>query len=309
MMYLDLSEVDEVLQQSRLWSSGAFSLARFRRADYFAFVAEKSETGHAGIVEETRSAESLESCSTELQISHTQSRKKPASESTDHGLPDRGLPEIDESVRAAVENKLNFRPAGAIRVLTNFRYFGYLINPITCYYCFDESGERLQALLIEVTNTPWEQRTHYVLDLRQYQSGQSIDFNKDMHVSPFMPMNMMYRWKGSVPGANLMYSLASFMVPEPAWELEPVSETEIQSKHGESQLVSVVGETTHSRQFDSGVNFKRIEITSASLNQVLWQYPWMSGKVALAIYWQALRLWLKRIPFVPHPNKQSNVGK
>ena len=299
MMYLDLSEVDEVLKQSRLWSSGAFSLARFRRADYFAFVAEKSETGHAGIVEETLSAESLESCSTELQISHTQSRKKPASESTDHGLPDRGLPEIDESVRAAVENKLNFRPAGAIRVLTNFRYFGYLINPITCYYCFDESGERLQALLIEVTNTPWEQRTHYVLDLRQYQSGQSIDFNKDMHVSPFMPMNMMYRWKGSVPGANLMYSLASFTVPE----------TENQNRPVERQLVDVNAETTHSRQFDSGVNFKRIEITSASLNRVLWRYPWMTGKVALAIYWQALRLWFKRIPFVPHPNKVSNIGK
>ena len=299
MMYLDLSEIDEVLKQSRLWSSGVFSLARFRRADYFTFVAEKNNTGHAGTVEETRTAAALESCSTKLQIPHMQSRNKPASESPDRGVSDQGVPEIDESVRAAVENKLNFRPVGAIRVLTNFRYFGYLINPITCYYCFDESGENLQALLIEVTNTPWEQRTHYVLDLRQYQSGESIDFDKDMHVSPFMPMNMMYRWKGSVPGANLMYSLASFTV----------SETENPGRPVESQLVSVNAETTHSRQFDSGVNFKRIEITSASLNRVLWRYPWMTGKVALAIYWQALRLWFKRIPFVPHPNKQSNVGK
>ena len=299
MMYLDLSEIDEVLKQSRLWSGGAFSLARFRRADYCTFVAEKCKTGHAGTVEDTRSAEALESCGADMQVPHIQKRNKPVSVSPDRGLPDRGLPEIDESVRAAVENKLNFRPAGAIRVLTNFRYFGYLINPITCYYCFDESGENLQALLIEVTNTPWEQRTHYVLDLRQYQSGQSIDFNKDMHVSPFMPMNMMYRWKGSVPGANLMYSLASFAVPE----------TENPGRSVESQLVSVNAETTHSRQFDSGVNFKRIEITSASLNRVLWRYPWMTGKVALAIYWQALRLWLKRIPFVPHPNKVSSIGK
>ena len=197
MMYLDLSEIDEVLKQSRLWSSGPFSLARFRRADYFTFVADKSKSGQASTVEETRSITARGSCTTDLQIPHTRGTIEPVPESPDRKLPDRelpdrGLPDIDESVRAAVENKLNFRPAGAIRVLTNFRYFGYLINPITCYYCFDESDKHLQALLIEVTNTPWEQRTHYVLDLRQYKAGESIDFNKDMHVSPFMPMNMMY---------------------------------------------------------------------------------------------------------------------
>ena len=285
MMYLDLSELDEVLRLSRLWSTRRFSLARFRRADYFTFPADTTDTVDSADFNRS----DCESRASSLQNPVTQSHAALSA-----------VPSIDESVRKAVENKLNFRPSGAIRVLTNFRYFGYLINPITCYYCFDES-EHLQALLIEVTNTPWGQRTHYVLDLRQYQPGESIDFNKDMHVSPFMPMSMIYRWKGSAPGEKLVYSLASFALSDAT--ADTAAEAEDQNDHSDIRLASVGDTTTGNRQFDSGVNFKRIEITSASLNRVLWQYPWMSGKVALAIYWQALKLWLKRIPFVPHPNK------
>ncbi len=188
---------------------------------------------------------------------------------------------LDQAVRRAVENELNFYPDGPVRLLTNLRYFGYLINPISCYYCFsnEQKTEKLQALLIEVTNTPWGQKTHYVLDLRDYSPDETIEFTKCMHVSPFMPMDMMYRWRGKIPGGKLQYSLSNY------------------------PLAGNVTESAGSKVFDAGVNFNRIELTTKNLNRVIYRYPFMTMQVAFAIYWQALKLSLKGMTFLPHPDK------
>lgn len=280
MMYVDLAEVDEVLSLSRLWSHRRWSVAQFRRTDYFAFPAEQSPGSKAVLADGAPDS-----------VSNPGTAHSDAGDPAREPAPDPALEpalDIDQSVRAAVQAKLDWRPDGPIRLLTNFRYFGYLINPISCYYCFDANDRRLDALLIEVTNTPWGQRTHYVLDLRNVAPGSAIDFDKSMHVSPFMPMNMKYRWKGDVPDAKLVYSLASFYLGSDADDT------------ARDKLV---------RQFDSGVNFDRVEINAASLNRVIWQFPWMTAKVATAIYWQALKLWLKRIPFVPHPDRISGAER
>jgi DUF1365 family protein len=55
-------------------------------------------------------------------------------------------------------------PAGPVRLLTNLRYFGHCFNPVSFYYCFDEPGERVEAVVAEVTNTPWGERHAYVLE-------------------------------------------------------------------------------------------------------------------------------------------------
>ena len=93
---------------------------------------------------------------------------------------------LADAVRDTVERETGIRPAGPIRLLTNLRSLGLCFNPVSFYYCFDAAGQQLQAVLAEVTNTPWGERQAYVI------AGEAGRFQKLMHVSPFMPMDQAY---------------------------------------------------------------------------------------------------------------------
>ena len=181
---------------------------------------------------------------------------------------------LGDSVRDTVESELGFRPQGPIRLLANIRYWGFIINPISCYYCLDTSGTRLEAVVLEVTNTPWKERKTYVLRCDSSQVKQQIDFDKQMHVSPFFPMDMQYQWRGAAPAQQLAFSVSN----------------------------AVAGKQV----FNAGVNLQRERISAASLASVLLRFPFMTLKVFAAIHWQALKLWLKGIKIVKHQPKGSN---
>ena len=186
---------------------------------------------------------------------------------------------LDESVRDLVEKETGTRPAGPIRLLTNLSYFGYCINPVSFYYCFAADGSTLEVIVAEVTNTPWGERDTYVLSRRKNigtDTAWRFQPAKKMHVSPFMGMDIDYDWCFTHPGERATVFMAN-------------------SKAGK-------------RFFDAAMAMRRTEINTASLARVLIAFPFITVKIVSAIYWQALRLWLKRCPFYIHPGKKKTIA-
>jgi DUF1365 family protein len=174
---------------------------------------------------------------------------------------------LDESIRDLVERRTGHRPVGPVRVLTHLRYFGYGFNPVSFFYCFDRS-ERPVAIVADVSNTPWGERHRYVL--RATANGVvDCHVGKQFHVSPFMPMDLEHRFRLTAPGERL------FVRIEDRRDGEPV--------------------------FSARLAMHRSEISGAALAGALLRFPWMTGQVVAAIYWQALRLYLKGAPYFEHP--------
>jgi DUF1365 family protein len=179
--------------------------------------------------------------------------------------------DLATEVRDRVEAALGFRPAGPVRLLTHVRSLGYVFNPVSFYYCFDEGGERLRAVVAEITNTPWGERHAYVLQAGP--DGAVSTFDKAFHVSPFYPMEQTYAWRLGAPGERLEVEMVN---------LEKGAEV-----------------------FRAGLALRRRAFSAAALRQAAVLQPLMAWKVHAAIYWQALRLWVKGVPFHVHPAKRA----
>jgi DUF1365 family protein len=182
---------------------------------------------------------------------------------------------LKSEIHALVKNRLGKSIHGKICLLTNMRYFGTCFNPVSFYYCFAEDNTTLEAIVTHITNTPWGEDFAYVHDCRSPANDALHQFSLDktFHVSPFMPMDIAYDWRFSEPSAQLS--------------------------------VYMQNQQAGSKMFDATLKLKYRSITARTLNLLLLQYPFMTAKVIAAIYWQALQLWLKRIPFYPHPHSQT----
>lgn len=214
MMYIDLSELSDVLSKSPLWSTKRWALARFKRSDYFGDAQQ----------------------------------------------------DLHLAVRQLVNRELGLNLNGAVHMLSNFRYFGFIINPLSVYYCFDEA-RALRAMVLEVTNTPWGKSHCYVLPCDPNEKKQRISFTKALHVSPFHPINMTYKLCCTTPRDTLALHLENW-----------------------------TDENNEGCVFDATLGLQREEITGAALNRILIAYPFMTLKVFFGIYWQAMKLYFKKVP-------------
>ena len=182
---------------------------------------------------------------------------------------------IRERFRESAEAQGFTFPDGQVFLLTHLRYWGYCFNPVCFLYAYDSEG-KLALLGAEVMNTPWKERIVYWMDpaspkARAGEGAWSFDVAKAMHVSPFMPMDLRYRWAFTAPGEGLSVHMALSRGPD--------------------------------FLFDADLDLARREWNRASLHRTLLRYPWVTLKVISAIHWEALWLWIKRVPVHTHPKK------
>lgn len=183
------------------------------------------------------------------------------------------------SLRAQVAARLSragVAPAtGSILLLTMPRVLGYVFNPISVYYCHNADGH-LVANVYEVTST-FGVRHAYVLPVHgdDVQAGRiRQSASKALHVSPFMPMDVAYAFKGAAPDKHLRLA--------------------VNCADDEGPLLN------------TAIAAQRRALTDREILGAWLSHPLMTIKVVAGIHWEALRIWLKGVP--PTPDAPAPEG-
>jgi len=183
---------------------------------------------------------------------------------------------LKQSVIDLVKDKAGINLTGPIRLLTHLRYFGHCFNPVSFYYCFDKNDKNLEVIVAEVSNTPWGEQHCYVLhiDKEQQRSGKyKFELDKQFHVSPFNPMDQNYEWFFTQSNDHLGVHMEN-------WK-------------------------NNEKVFDASLALAAQPINRKNLARALTLFPLMTAKVSFSIYYQALKLWIKRTPLYTHPGKTT----
>ena len=159
---------------------------------------------------------------------------------------------------------------GAVRLLTMPRVLGFVFNPISLYYAYHADG-CLRAMVYEVTST-FGIRHAYVIPVPEHdrQAGRIHQgAAKALYVSPFMGMEMDYTFRGHAPDQRLDMTINGL----------------------DAEGVLIV----------AAMKGRRAQLTDRTILRAALAMPLLTLKVVAAIHWDALKLWLKRVPLTHQP--------
>lgn len=182
---------------------------------------------------------------------------------------------LNDQVTELISQRLGTSFEGRVYLLASLSYWGICYNPVNFFFCYNNANE-LCYILSEIHNTPWGEHYTYIHDVanESYAKGSGdgkagFRFHKQFHVSPFMPMDIDYDWRFDISDEQIFITM----------NLQREGET----------------------LFNVSMKLRGSELTDRQANLIPFKYPLMCVKVFTAIYWQAFKLWCKKIPFFDHP--------
>ena len=181
-------------------------------------------------------------------------------------LGDKSVP-LEQAALDRMNELSDLELNGEVFLLGQVRMFGLYFSPVNFYFLRDEALN-FTHMLAEVSNTPWNKRHHYLVDLNLQEPCE-----KAFHVSPFNPMEMMYHWSVKAPNEQISLKLSC---------------------------------VKQQRHFTAALNMKKLPMDSKNLFGVLLSIPSMTIKTVVGIYWQALKLFVKRVPFYGYPSNNKD---
>jgi uncharacterized protein len=154
---------------------------------------------------------------------------------------------------------------GRIMLLTNLCTLGYQFNPVSFYFCYDEQ-DRPVCSVAEVGNTFREMKPYFLGQDRRSELGFRATIPKYFYVSPYTRLDTSFDFDLALPDNRLQIRIDDY------------------DREGR-------------RFFISTLSGKRKSLNDANLLRYFLNFPLITLKVIGLIHWEALRLWLKRLPY------------